>query len=161
MPNVSQNKERKIGNGNELLWKNGKRPKKAKGADCIQSTPFVLRKVRDSNPRYPKGVYRISSPAHSVTLPTFLLRLQNYTIICEHGKQITAFLPPSCKFWCIKSRFGAQKALAPYGKGVLHAHASSGFTQNLNTVPPSLWAYLRSSSCTNLAQAMALSVSPS
>ncbi len=30
------------------------------------------RKVRDSNPRYPKGVYRISSPAHSVTLPTFL-----------------------------------------------------------------------------------------
>ena len=31
------------------------------------------RKVRDSNPRYPKGVYRISSPARSITLPTFLL----------------------------------------------------------------------------------------
>ena len=37
-----------------------------------------LRKVRDSNPRYPKGVYRISSPARSITLPTFLsLRLQS------------------------------------------------------------------------------------
>ncbi len=32
-----------------------------------------LRKVRDSNPRYPKGVYRISSPARSITLPTFLI----------------------------------------------------------------------------------------
>ena len=31
-----------------------------------------LRKVRDSNPRYPKRVYRISSPARSITLPTFL-----------------------------------------------------------------------------------------
>ena|GEM_PF-6056212 len=33
---------------------------------------FPSRKVRDSNPRYPQGVYRISSPAHSITLPTFL-----------------------------------------------------------------------------------------
>ncbi len=32
----------------------------------------LLRKMRDSNPRYPKRVYRISSPAHSVTLPIFL-----------------------------------------------------------------------------------------
>ncbi len=32
-----------------------------------------VRKVRDSNPRYPKGVYRISSPARSITLPTFLI----------------------------------------------------------------------------------------
>ena len=30
------------------------------------------RKVRDSNPRYPERVYRISSPARSITLPTFL-----------------------------------------------------------------------------------------
>ena len=30
--------------------------------------------VRDSNPRYPKRVYRISSPARSFTLPTFLFR---------------------------------------------------------------------------------------
>ncbi len=30
--------------------------------------------MRDSNPRYPKGVYRISSPAHSVTLPIFPLQ---------------------------------------------------------------------------------------
>ena len=42
-----------------------------------------LRKVRDSNPRYPKGVYRISSPARSITLPTFLsvfagAKLRNY-----------------------------------------------------------------------------------
>ncbi len=34
------------------------------------------RKVRDSNPRYPQWVYRISSPAHSVTLPTFLFPMQ-------------------------------------------------------------------------------------
>ena len=34
---------------------------------------LLLRKVRDSNPRYPKGVYRISSPARSITLPTFLV----------------------------------------------------------------------------------------
>lgn len=32
----------------------------------------LWRKVRDSNPRYPKRVYRISSPARSFTLPTFL-----------------------------------------------------------------------------------------
>ena len=37
---------------------------------------YAWRKMRDSNPRYPKGVYRISSPAHSVTLPIFQLRLQ-------------------------------------------------------------------------------------
>ena len=39
---------------------------------------LLLRKVRDSNPRYPKGVYRISSPARSITLPTLLrvLRVQ-------------------------------------------------------------------------------------
>ena len=35
---------------------------------------LLLRKVRDSNPRYPKGVYRISSPARSFTLPTFLFK---------------------------------------------------------------------------------------
>ena len=35
---------------------------------------FSWRKVRDSNPRYPKGVYRISSPARSITLPTFLTK---------------------------------------------------------------------------------------
>ena len=39
----------------------------------LERFPFTfLRKVRDSNPRYPKGVYRISSPARSITLPTFL-----------------------------------------------------------------------------------------
>ena len=38
-----------------------------------QNTIGTLRKVRDSNPRYPKGVYRISSPARSITLPTFRL----------------------------------------------------------------------------------------
>ena len=40
------------------------------------TTAFLLvwRKVRDSNPRYPKRVYRISSPARSFTLPTFLVR---------------------------------------------------------------------------------------
>lgn len=45
----------------------------------------LWRKVRDSNPRYPKGVYRISSPAHSVTLPTFLIgcKVINYFCICK------------------------------------------------------------------------------
>ena len=42
---------------------------------------FFKRKVRDSNPRYPKGVYRISSPARSITLPTFLFT--PYTHTCE------------------------------------------------------------------------------
>src|SRR5690606_16103675 len=32
---------------------------------------FFWRKGRDSNPRYGKPVYRISSPAHSTTLPPF------------------------------------------------------------------------------------------
>ena len=40
--------------------------------EAVTRLPLVyLRKVRDSNPRYPKGVYRISSPARSITLPTF------------------------------------------------------------------------------------------
>ena len=46
------------------------------GARNVRYAPkvtFLLRKVRDSNPRYPKGVYRISSPARSITLPTFRL----------------------------------------------------------------------------------------
>ena len=49
--------------------------KRQKGTHTIVNVciPFALRKVRDSNPRYPQWVYRISSPAHSVTLPTFLL----------------------------------------------------------------------------------------
>ena len=38
----------------------------------VREIPKDERKVRDSNPRYPKGVYRISSPARSITLPTFL-----------------------------------------------------------------------------------------
>ena len=42
-----------------------------KGKPFWVSLSMLWRKVRDSNPRYPKGVYRISSPAHSVTLPTF------------------------------------------------------------------------------------------
>ena len=41
-----------------------------------------LRKMRDSNPRYPKGVYRISSPAHSITLPIFQMR-------CKGNNKIT------------------------------------------------------------------------
>ena len=48
----------------------------------------LLRKVRDSNPRYPKGVYRISSPARSITLPTFLI---------VRGVS-TSFLEIGCKF---------------------------------------------------------------
>ena len=37
----------------------------------MHSPYMIKRKVRDSNPRYPKRVYRISSPARSITLPTF------------------------------------------------------------------------------------------
>ena len=41
---------------------------------------FLWRKVRDSNPRYPKRVYRISSPARSITLPTFLRCLTLFSL---------------------------------------------------------------------------------
>lgn len=37
--------------------------------------------MRDSNPRYQKAVYRISSPAHSITLPIFLFRGTKIIII--------------------------------------------------------------------------------
>ena len=40
-----------------------------------------LRRVRDSNPRYPKGVYRISSPARSITLPTLLFLFADAKLI--------------------------------------------------------------------------------
>ena len=48
---------------------------------------LLWRKVRDSNPRYPKRVYRISSPARSFTLPTFLLlSVQRYYFFFIHQK---------------------------------------------------------------------------
>ena len=49
-----------------LTWRKKKSP-------TMWLVELLLRKVRDSNPRYPKGVYRISSPARSITLPTFRL----------------------------------------------------------------------------------------
>ena len=51
---------------------------------------LFLRKVRDSNPRYPKGVYRISSPARSITLPTFLSFFAVAKVIIKN--EITNFL---------------------------------------------------------------------
>ena len=45
--------------------------KKNKESVVMHSPYMIKRKVRDSNPRYPKRVYRISSPAQSITLPTF------------------------------------------------------------------------------------------
>ena len=55
--------------------------------------PGALRRVRDSNPRYPKGVYRISSPARSITLPTLLFRFADakVVIISETAKYFRFF----------------------------------------------------------------------
>ena len=51
------------------------------------------RKVRDSNPRYPKGVYRISSPARSITLPTFQLKKRKRKIRFAEQEEGTATEP--------------------------------------------------------------------
>ena len=61
-----------------------------------------LRKMRDSNPRYPERVYRISSPAHSVTLPIFLFCCTKVQLFFESAKLIALFIGRTglCKDRC-------------------------------------------------------------
>ena len=47
-----------------------------------QAKTWLLRKEWDSNPRYGRPVRRISSPVHSITLASFLIRVQRYSIFC-------------------------------------------------------------------------------
>ena len=63
----------------------GVRKKRVQRANSLN---LFLRKVRDSNPRYPKGVYRISSPARSITLPTFRLTIN---VFLEIGCKVNTF----------------------------------------------------------------------
>ena len=62
--------------------------------------------MRDSNPRYQKAVYRISSPAHSITLPIFLFRGTKIIIIFRLCKifSMICFAAVYITVWRIRAR---------------------------------------------------------
>lgn len=69
--------------------------------------------MRDSNPRYPKRVYRISSPAHSVTLPIFLNECANVIIIWQCPKFFNHLICPEHP---VQHACRVQQQMQIYGK---------------------------------------------
>ncbi|MBY2900256.1 hypothetical protein AE938_15615 [Bacteroides fragilis] len=67
----------------------------------LTGTCNPVRKEWDSNPRNRQAVHRISSPAHSITLASFLkctTKVNRFMIRCS-GKGVFFFLPGFCCYF--------------------------------------------------------------